>query len=66
MYVLANVHKLLNRCVSIAVADTHAVAPGDTLEHACCVSIKQLDEAAMERAFEQLKVFYADTRCAQS
>jgi hypothetical protein len=35
---------------------------GDTLEHACCLSVKQQDEAAMERAFVQLKVFYEDTR----
>mmetsp|Transcript_21022 Transcript_21022/g.58416 ORF Transcript_21022/g.58416 Transcript_21022/m.58416 type:complete len:265 (-) Transcript_21022:405-1199(-) len=34
----------------------------EALEHACCVSIKQQDEAAMERAFVQLKVFYEDTR----
>mmetsp|Transcript_23282 Transcript_23282/g.59504 ORF Transcript_23282/g.59504 Transcript_23282/m.59504 type:complete len:281 (-) Transcript_23282:193-1035(-) len=34
----------------------------DVLEHAVLVAVKAKDEGAMERAFTQLKVYYADTR----
>ena len=37
--------------------------PGEALELAALLAIKQQDEGAMERAFTQLKVFYDDTRC---
>jgi hypothetical protein len=33
------------------------------LEHAALLAVKQQDEGAMERAFTQLKVYYADTKC---
>jgi hypothetical protein len=36
--------------------------PGEALELAALLAIKQQDEAAMERAFTQLKVFYDDTK----
>ena len=34
------------------------------MEHAVLLSLKKKDDAAMERAFTQVKNFYADTRYA--
>jgi 26S proteasome regulatory subunit N12 len=35
---------------------------GEVLEHAVLLSLKQHDEAALERSFVQLKTYYADTK----
>lgn len=37
------------------------VVAGDALEHAALLAVKQQSEAGMERAFGQLRAFYADT-----
>jgi hypothetical protein len=42
---------------------TSSPTTGDSLELAVLVALKAHDEAALERAFIQLKTFYADTRC---
>jgi hypothetical protein len=40
----------------------HPPPKGDVLEHAVLLALKSHDEAALERAFVQLKTFYSDTR----
>jgi 26S proteasome regulatory subunit N12 len=38
------------------------MGPGDTLESAVLLSVKQEDEAAFERNFLQLRTYYTDAK----